>query len=156
MLQELTFKEIALTSKQNAPNGFARMLPSASKRTLFSKNKRPVIILEDRENNTLPIYISEEQAKSIVWAITRKDEPTRPLTHDLFTNFLTSWSMELEKVVINSVNENGVYIASLIVKQGDITKEIDCRPSDAIALAVRTNCPIFADSVLIEASSVAA
>ena len=135
MLQELTFKEIAL----------------------HRKSKCPVIHLQDKANNILPIYVGEDQARSIIEATELRDRPvTRPHTHDLFANFLTSWSMELEKVVINSITEKDVYIASLIVKQGDTTKEIDCRPSDAIALAVRVNCPIFAASALIISSSVAA
>lgn len=134
MLQELTFKEIAL----------------------HRKSKCPVIRLQDEANNIFSIHVSEEQAKSIIRVTMFEDKQKRPLTHYLFANFLTSWSMELEKVVINSLNEHNVYIASLIVKQGDTTKEIDCRPSDAIALAVRVNCPIFAESALIAGSSVAA
>ena len=141
MLQELTFKGIALVRK----------------RTFIVRSKKSYAIrLQDGTNNILSIYVSEEQARSIIRETMFEDKPKRPLTHDLFANFLTSWSMEVKKVVINSVNENDVYIASLIVKQGDTTKEIDCRPSDAIALSVRLNCPIFAKSALITNSSVAA
>ncbi len=134
MLQELTFDGIALDAKR----------------------KCPMVNLKDRSKKRfLPIYIGQEQAKSILSATELRDRPARPMTHDLFSDLLETWSMDLKKIVINSMNENDVYLASLHVKQGNIIKEIDCRPSDAIALAVRANCPIFVSQALMETNSVA-
>ena len=70
------------------------------------------------------------------------------MTHDLLTNFLDTWSMNLERIVINSC-ENNTYFAVLVVKQNGTIKEIDCRPSDAIALALRTNSPILVSETLM-------
>ena len=131
MLQQVTFKEIVIDGKK----------------------KSPVVHLQDKSDNILPIYVGEDQARAILFA-TNEDTPTRPMTHDLFVNVLTSWSLELEKVIIKEVNDRDVYLASLIVKQGDTTKEIDYRPSDAIALAVRLDCPIFVSETLIKSVAV--
>ena len=124
--------------------------------TINRKTKSPGIILRDKSNsnNILPIYVGKEQAKAIISGIELGDSSTRPTTHDLFANVLTSWSLELEKVIIKEVNDRDVYLASLIVKQGDTTKEIDYRPSDAIALAVRLDCPIFVSETLIKSVAV--
>ena len=126
MLQEVTFKEIVIVPK---------------KRFRIKQEKSYRVHLQDKSHNILPIYIGEDQARAIIGGTDLVPSPTRPLTHDLFTDVLTSWSLDIEKVVIKELNDD-IYFASLIVKQGNTTKEIDSRPSDAIALAVRLNCPI--------------
>jgi len=128
MLQQVTFKEIVIDGK----------------------TKSPRVHLQDESDNILQIYVGEDQVRSVLVGTNMVDNPTRPMTHDLFANVLASWSLDVEKVVIKEVNDNDVYIASLIIKQGDTTKEIDCRPSDAIALAVRVNCPIFVSETLMQ------
>ena len=119
---------------------------------LDAKTKTPIVLLKDSlEEYGLPIYITKDLARAILSA-TQKQKP-RPMTHDLFANFLDIWSINLERIVINSC-ENKTYFAVLVVKQNGTIKEIDCRPSDAIALALRTNSPILVSETLMNNNSV--
>ena len=141
MLQ-VTFKEIAIVPKK--------------RRFRIKQEKSYRVHLQDKSNNILPIYIEEQQAGAIIRGTDLVPSPKRPLTHDLFANVLTDWSLDLEKVTISGINDNDIYIASLIFRQGDTTKEIDCRPSDAIALALRLDCPIFVAETLMSEKAIAA
>ena len=79
-------------------------------------------------------------------------QPPRPLTHDLITNIFDVWEMDLEKVIIHTLRDNTFY-AILCLNQGGVKKEIDCRPSDAIAIALRANSPIWVvEEVVADAS----
>lgn len=114
---------------------------------LDTKTKTPVVLLKDSfEEYALPIFITKDLGKAIL--LGKKDKLPRPMTHDLLTNFLDTWSMNLERIVINNC-ENNTYFAVLVVKQNGTIKEIDCRPSDAIALALRTNSPILVSETLM-------
>jgi bifunctional DNase/RNase len=74
------------------------------------------------------------------------------MTHDLLANFLETWEIALERIVIHSLQDNTFY-AVLTVRQGEVKKEIDARPSDAIALALRTDSPIWVmEEVVADAS----
>lgn len=119
---------------------------------LDAATRSPIVLLRDAtERRALPIYIGQEQAKAIISAL-EGHKPPRPLTHDLMVNFLEAWSLTLERIVIHSLQDNTFY-AVLIVRQGEVKKEIDARPSDAIALAIRTNCPIWVmEEVVADAS----
>jgi bifunctional DNase/RNase len=75
-------------------------------------------------------------------------KPTRPLTHDLFKNFADTFGMYLQEVIIHKFYE-GVFYAKLVYVSQDMVKEIDARTSDAVALAVRYNCPIFTSEEII-------
>jgi len=78
--------------------------------------------------------------------------PPRPLTHDLMVNMLEAWNMTLDRVIIHTLQKDTFY-AALILQQGDVKKEIDARPSDAIAIALRTNTPIWVmEEVVADAS----
>jgi uncharacterized protein len=89
----------------------------------------------------LPIIIGAFEAQSIAIAI-EKMKPTRPLTHDLFKNFADNFGVFLQEVIIHKFYE-GVFYAKLLYINEDTVKEIDARTSDAVALAVRYNCPIY-------------
>lgn len=119
---------------------------------LDAATRSPIVLLRDAtERRALPIYIGQEQAKAIIGAL-EGQKPPRPLTHDLMVNFLEAWNVTLERIVIHSLQDNTFY-AVLIVRQGEVKKEIDARPSDAIALALRTNCPIWVmEEVVADAS----
>lgn len=108
-----------------------------------------VVILKAKDGQRyLPIYIDENQAVSIYYA--REGEiPKRPLTHDLFVNVMKNLDARLERVVITELRD-GVYYANLVLQRDDQTLEIDSRPSDAIALALRTKAPIYAHRNLLE------
>lgn len=115
-------------------------------------NRSPIVLLKDgQERRALPIYINQDQAKAIIGAL-ENQKPPRPLTHDLITNILETWGMTLERIVINAIQDSTFY-ALLTVSQGEVKKEIDARPSDAIALALRTNSPIWVmEEVVADAS----
>ena len=119
---------------------------------LDAATRNPIVLLRDgTERRALPIYIGQDQAKAIISAL-ENHQPPRPLSHDLMVSILESLNGVLEKVVIHSLQDNTFY-AVLIVKQGDIRKEIDARPSDAIAVALRTNSPIWVmEEVIADAS----
>ncbi|MBE9095814.1 MAG: bifunctional nuclease family protein [Microcoleus sp.] len=119
---------------------------------LDAATRSPIVLLRDAtERRALPIYIGQEQAKAIISAL-EGNKPPRPLTHDLMVAFLEAWSITLERIVIHSLQDNTFY-AVLIVRQGEVKKELDARPSDAIALALRTNTPIWVmEEVVADAS----
>ncbi len=119
---------------------------------LDAATRNPIVLLRDAsERRALPIFIGQDQAKSIIGAL-ENHKPPRPLTHDLMVNFLEAWEMTLERVVIHSLQDNTFY-AVLVVRQGELQKEIDARPSDAIAIALRTDSPIWVmEEVVADAS----
>lgn len=119
---------------------------------LDAVNRSPIVLLKDgTDRRALPIYINQDQAKAIIGAL-ENQKPPRPLTHDLMANILKAWDMVLERVVIHSIQE-GTFYAILSVRQGEVKKEIDARPSDAIAIALRTNTPIWVmEEVVADAS----
>ncbi|AMA09856.1 MULTISPECIES: bifunctional nuclease family protein [Cyanophyceae] len=114
--------------------------------------RSPIILLKDAsERRALPIYIAQDQARSIMNVLEQKTPP-RPLTHDLFADLLEAWDLTLDKIIIHALEEHTFY-AVLCTSQGEETQEIDCRPSDAIAIALRTESPIWVvEEVISEAS----
>lgn len=89
----------------------------------------------------LPIVIGGYEAQAIAVALERM-QPSRPLTHDLFANFMAAFTIELTEVLIYKLEE-GVFYAKLVCRNNDEQVEIDSRTSDALALAVRANCKIY-------------
>ncbi len=114
--------------------------------------RSPIVLLKDgSDRRALPIYIGQEQAKAIIGALEQQKQP-RPLTHDLIVNIFETWEMELERIIIHSLQDNTFY-AVLCLSKGESKKEIDCRPSDAIAISLRTDCPIWVmEEVVADAS----
>lgn len=119
---------------------------------LDAVTRSPIVLLKDAsDRRALPIFIGQDQAKAIISALERQTPP-RPLTHDLIVNMLEAWGMTLDRVIIHSLQDNTFY-AIMMVRQGEVKKEIDARPSDAIAVAVRTNAPIWVmEEVIADAS----
>jgi bifunctional DNase/RNase len=119
---------------------------------LDAATRIPIVLLRDAtERRALPIWIGQSEARAILTALENQPSP-RPLTHDLLVNFIEEWGITLERIVIHSLQDNTFY-AILTVQQGEVKKEIDARPSDAIALALRTNCPIWVmEEVVADAS----
>lgn len=114
--------------------------------------RSPIVLLKDgTERRALPIYIGQDQAKSIIAAM-ENQPPPRPLTHDLLVNMLEAWEMKVERIIIHSLQDNTFY-AILTVRKGEVKKDIDARPSDAIAVALRTRSPIWVmEEVVADAS----
>lgn len=109
----------------------------------------PVIILNSRQvNKVLPIWIGDLEAKTIA-VILQNIKTQRPLTHELVMNTIEIMGGKLIKVVINRVEEHTFY-ATIHVAKGEEKIEIDSRPSDAIAIALKNRVPIFVNRELME------
>lgn len=119
---------------------------------LDAATRHPIVLLRDAtERRALPIYIGQDQARAIINAL-ESQTPPRPLTHDLLVNFMEAWGVTLERVIIHSLQDNTFY-AVLNLRQGETKKDLDARPSDAIAIALRTNTPIWVmEEVIADAS----
>ena len=109
----------------------------------------PVLILQQEgATRYLPIWIGIFEANAIAMKLDNVSSP-RPMTHDLFTTVVEKLGAQLIDVVICALEENTFY-AVMRLQTGEASLSIDCRPSDAIALSVRSGCPIFADSSVLE------
>ena len=114
-----------------------------------------ILLKEIDGDRTLPIIIGEYEAQSIALGL-EKIKPPRPITHDLTCKMLDSLDIKLDSVSITELKDNTFFALIKIKKDGNTSLEIDSRPSDAIALAVRNNSPIFVDeSVMDQAAYVA-
>ncbi len=111
----------------------------------------PIVILQDANKNTLlPIWVGIFEANAIALQVERVDTP-RPMTHDLLKNVLLQLDAEVEKIVVTKLKDNTFYALIHLQMDGDIVT-IDSRPSDAIALALRTDSPIFVTDEVINSS----
>jgi uncharacterized protein len=110
-----------------------------------------VVLGEVNGLRRLPIVIGGFEAQAIAVALERM-QPSRPLTHDLFANFMTTFGIDLTEVIIYKLDE-GIFFAKLVCQtSNDETIEIDSRTSDALALAVRANCRIYTYENILEAA----
>jgi bifunctional DNase/RNase len=110
----------------------------------------PLVILTDGGEQSLPIFIGLWEAVSINSA-KNKEVLSRPFTHDLFLDLAAKFSITVQYLQIDSI-EDGVYYAQLVLSADHHEEYLDCRPSDGIALALRADAPIFVDeNVLVSA-----
>ena len=115
--------------------------------------KQPIVLLKTTDGNRfLPIWIGQSEAAAILMKLQGQATP-RPLTHDLFTSMLGELDAEVIRVCVTELRESTFY-ATITIRQNGSELEIDSRPSDAIALAVRADAPIFADDSVIEESAI--
>ena len=119
--------------------------------TLDPLTNMPIIILKDSEGkHALPIWVGIFEANAIALEMESISTP-RPMTHDLIKNILAEVKATVSHIVIDELKDNTFYaIISLVC--GDLTLSIDSRPSDAIALALRTKAPIYVEEKVIEAA----
>ena len=111
-----------------------------------------ILLLKEMEGtNTLPIWIGKPEADSIALALGGVMTP-RPLTHDLVKNILGGLKIKLAKVVITEILDN-TYYAVLYLADGKKDVPVDSRPSDAVAVALRVNAPIFVEEGILEKKS---
>ena len=112
----------------------------------------PIIILKDVNSETmLPIWVGAYEANAIVLEI-EKIAPPRPMTHDLLRNLIVELGMKVDRVVVTSLRDNTFYAVIEITADDGEAMRLDSRPSDAIALALRADCPIYVDLEVIQAS----
>ncbi len=111
-------------------------------------NNAYIVILRDEDNSDmLPIWVGKSEASSISLALENVSAP-RPMTHDLMKSILDSFDAKVISVVITDLNEN-TYFAKIHLMYDDSEYTVDSRPSDAIALALRANAPIFASETVM-------
>jgi len=116
---------------------------------LDSHTKTPVLILKETDGERiLPIWIGEEEAFSISIALTENTSP-RPLTHDLIAILIPGLKSSLSKVVIDRIENNTYYSYMIIDRDHEILK-IDSRPSDAVAVALRLQAPIYVEECIMK------
>lgn len=108
-----------------------------------------VVVLEDVDKTRLvPIWIGIHEGNAIALEMQGEKFP-RPLTHDLMVGFLKVLKAEIQKIIISDLRENSYY-ATIVIKSGEAIYEVDARPSDSLALAVRVKCPIYIDEKVLK------
>jgi len=109
----------------------------------------PIVVLKDISSDTvMPIWLGIFEANAIAVEMEKVATP-RPMTHDLIRNLLQCMNVSLEKVVINQLKTDTFY-AILWLRQGNELITLDARPSDAIALALRADCPLYVDAEVMQ------
>jgi len=115
--------------------------------------KQPIVLLKTADGNKfLPIWIGHPEAAAILMKLQGASTP-RPMTHDLLSDVLDQMEAKCEKVSVTELRDN-TFFASITISMNGSELEIDSRPSDALALAVRTSAPIFAADEVIEESAI--
>ena len=112
-----------------------------------------LILSEIEGERKLPIVIGTNEAQSIAIAIEKEIKPPRPLTHDLFKNFCERFDIKIKQVIIHKLVD-GVFYSSVICDRDGIEEIIDSRSSDAIALAIRFEAPIYTYETILEKAGV--
>jgi uncharacterized protein len=114
----------------------------------------PIVILKDVAGDAvLPIWVGIYEANAIALEIEKVATP-RPMTHDLIKNLLTGLDTAVRKVVVNDLREDTFFAVIWLERNGQIIS-VDSRPSDALAIALRLDCPIFVDDEVLKSSKLA-
>ncbi len=114
----------------------------------------PIVILREKEGNkVLPIWVGIFEANAIALQIENIQTP-RPMTHDLLKNIIVDMKASVSKIVVNQLRENTFYALIFLESNGELIR-IDARPSDAIALALRTESPIYVEDEVIATAKTA-
>ena len=115
--------------------------------------KQPIVLLKTADGNKfLPIWIGHPEAAAILMKL-QSQAPPRPMTHDLVTDMLEQLGAQVVRITVTELRENTFY-AQITVQLDGSEIEVDSRPSDAIALAIRAEAPIFAADRVIEESAI--
>jgi bifunctional DNase/RNase len=114
----------------------------------------PVVVLKETSGSAiLPIWVGIYEANAIALEIEKVQTP-RPMTHDLLKNVLTGLNVHVHKVVVSDLKEDTFYAMIWMERDGEMMS-IDSRPSDALALALRLDCPIFVEDEVLKSSKMA-
>jgi uncharacterized protein len=115
----------------------------------------PIVVLKDTDGETvLPIWVGIYEANAIALEIEKVTTP-RPMTHDLIKNLLTGLDARVHKVVVTELRDDTFFAVIWMEREGRIIS-VDSRPSDALALALRLDCPIYVDDEVLKSSKLAA
>src|SRR5947208_5502599 len=113
----------------------------------------PIVVLKGIDSDTvLPIWVGAFEANAIALEI-EKVVPQRPMTHDLLRNVIVECRLTASSVVITDLMENTFYASIELIDENDTPLLLDARPSDAIALALRLDCPIFVEQKVLDLSA---
>ena len=121
-------------------------------RVSLTNYQRVVFLRVKDSTQLLPIWIGPSEADSIALKLQDVDVP-RPLTHDLLRTVISTLGATVTRVVVSDLN-NDTFYAKIVLQYNGNNMEVDARPSDAIALAVRTDAPIFADDSVVERAAI--
>ena len=117
----------------------------------------PIVLLKEKEGSpkrVLPIWIGEAEAKAIQIKLKSSPSPPRPLTHDLMKNLIETFEAEVDSIFVHSVipsdGDSGTYLGQINLEVNGKKIEVDSRPSDAIALALRLDAPIHVAEHILE------
>ena len=114
----------------------------------------PIVVLKDVQGQSvLPIWVGAYEANAIALEIEKVATP-RPMTHDLLKNVLLGLDVHVQKIVVNDLRDETFFALIWVERDGELMS-IDSRPSDALALALRVDCPIFVDEAVLKNSKVA-
>src|SRR5437763_9519343 len=114
----------------------------------------PIVMLKDAGDTVLPFWVGVDEANAISLEIEKVSKP-RPMTHDLIKNVLAGLDAQVHKVVVTELKEDTFYAVIWMEREGRIIS-VDSRPSDALALALRVDCPIFVEDEVLKTSKKAA
>ena len=117
-----------------------------------SSNRFIVILKDDTYHRWLPIVVGPAEAQAIALQL-ENVTPPRPMTHDLMKSLLDSLKANILRVIVNDLKEN-TYYAIIDIKRNGTQAHVDARPSDAIALALRTDAPIFVDEKVMQKAAI--
>ncbi len=113
----------------------------------------PIVVLKDVQGNSvLPIWVGVSEANAIALEIEKVQTP-RPMTHDLLRNVFLGLEVRVDKIVVNDLKDDTFYAVIWVEREGQLIM-LDSRPSDALALALRMDCPIFVDEIVLKNSKV--
>lgn len=114
----------------------------------------PIVILRDVKGDTiLPIWVGVYEANAIALEIEKVSTP-RPMTHDLIKTMLAGLDAQVQKVVVNELKDDTFFALIWVEKNGELIS-IDSRPSDALAIALRLDCPIYVEEQVLKTSKMA-
>ena len=132
-------------------NGFTRMSIYGINMDLFTSS--PIVILKvEDDNRYLPIWVGQNEARSILMKLQNQEFP-RPLTHDLAVNLVSELGGAMQRVTVTELRDS-TFFATISLEIGGRIIEVDSRPSDAIALAIRSEAEIYASDDIIEEAAV--
>ncbi len=113
----------------------------------------PIVVLKDVQGNSvLPIWVGVYEANAIALEIEKVQTP-RPMTHDLLSNVFLGLEVRVDKIVVSDLKDDTFYAVIWVERDGQLIM-LDSRPSDALALALRMDCPIFVDEQVLKSSKV--
>lgn len=131
-----------------------RKIPLTIKGLSYSERQTgayALILAEENGVRKLPIVIGGFEAQAIAIALEKMVSPPRPLTHDLFKHFAEVYNIGLDEIIIHKIKD-GVFYANLYCKKDGKEEVLDARPSDAVALAIRFQCPIYTTEEVLQSA----